>query len=280
MPVRTPRVGQPTVLYGYRLRLADGPALTHDDPILRAFASSLDALEEPLADADAIQSPAFDPGRRARLVREGIDEDGDEVVGIWDDEEIRRGGTLPYPTAARVGAALDHSLDIEALIVSEIRSRADDRREGITLLVYPPELVSVDVAAGGPLQRPAKRARPRLVLIADESSGLRWWDPSGESGPIGLADLPVSAGLAEELRDLATAYKKAPAEPDEPDFDDSLDASWYHHVLAGRTRTVWARVRRELGRRYAIGLMLRGMSRPAWSPEELSDSEEDDDIPF
>jgi hypothetical protein len=280
MPVRTPRAGRPTALYGYHLRLVDGPVLTHDDPVLRAFAASMDALEEPLVDDEALQSPTFDPGLPVRLVREGIDDDGDEVLGVWDAEEIRRAGTLPYPTAARVAAATDHGLEIEALIISEIRARSDDRRAGIALLVHPPALVTVDIAAGGPLQRPQKRTRPRLVLIADEGTGLRWWDPSGGAGPIDLDALPVSASLAEELRDLATAFTNAPDEPDEPDFIDDMESGWHHHVLDERTRSVWTRVRRELGRRYAIGLMLRGMPRPAWSPEELSDSEDDDDIPF
>src|SRR3954447_25262331 len=45
-PVRTPRMGRPTALYGYQLRLADGLVVTSDDPLLRAFAASIDAIEE------------------------------------------------------------------------------------------------------------------------------------------------------------------------------------------------------------------------------------------
>src|SRR3954454_22818107 len=152
MPVRTPRAGRASVLYGYKLRLAGGVIVTHDDPLLAAFGSSVDVLEEPLVDDDALPAEAFDPGARVHLVREGIDDDGDEVIGLWDREEVRRAGTLPYKTAARVGAALDHDLEIGALVVSEIRSRVDDRREGIAVLVHPPALVTVDVDAGGPLQ--------------------------------------------------------------------------------------------------------------------------------
>jgi hypothetical protein len=272
-------MGRPTALYGYQLRLADGLVVTSDDPLLRAFAASIDAIEE-MTDDEALQAPGFDPGLHVELVREGIDDDGDEVVGIWDADEIRRAATLPYGTAERVAAAIDHGMAIEALIVSEIRNRSDERRAGIAVLVYPPALITVDVAAGGTLQRRQRRTRPRLVLIADHSSGVRWWDPSGAAGPVDLAELPVSSALADELRDLATAFKNAPDESDEPNFDDDLDTAWQNHVLEQRTRTVWARVRRELGRRYAIGLMLSGMSRPAWSPEELADSEADDDIPF
>lgn len=280
MPVRTPRSGSPTTLYGYRLRLAGGPGLTHDDPLLRAFAVSVDLLEDPLADDEALQADVFDPGLPVKLVREGIDEDGDEVIGVWDADEIRRAGTLPYPTAARIAAGIDHGLDAEALIISEVRARADDRREGIALLVYPPALIKVDVAAGGPLQRPERRTRPRLVLIVEEGSGLRWWDPSGSAGPVDVDGLPVSAQLAKELRDLEALTRNA-TDPDTlPEFVESFEAGYQEYMLAERTRTVWARVRRELGRRYAVGVMLRGMSQPAWSPEELSDSDEDDDIPF
>jgi hypothetical protein len=280
MPVRVPRNGRDTALYGYQLRLAEGLMLTSDDPLLRAFACSVEVIHAELVDDEALQSPTFDPGLPVRLAREGVDDDGDEVFGIWDADEIRRAGTLPYDTAARVAASLDHGLSIEALILSEIRNRSDERRAGIALFVYPPALVTLDVEAGGPLQRPTRHTRPRLVLIADEGSGLRWWDPSGGAGPIDLDALPVSSALAAELRDLATAFKNMPDDPDEPDINEELEVAWHQHGLETRTRSIWARVRRELGRRYAIGLMLNGMSRPAWSLEELSDDEGDDDIPF
>jgi hypothetical protein len=58
-----------------------------------------------------------------------------------------------------------------------------------------------------------------------------------------------------------------------------MEHGWRRHVLGERTRGVWDRVRRELGRRYAIGLMLKGMAEPAWSPEEF-ESDADDDVPF
>jgi hypothetical protein len=280
MPVRTPRAGRATALYGYHLRLADGPVLTSDDPLLSAFAASVEVVDDQLMDEEALQSPTFDPGLPVRLVREGVDEDGDEVFGVWDADEIRRAGTLPYDTAARVAASIDHGLPVEALTLSEVRNRSDDRRAGVALLVYPPELVTVDIAAGGPLQRAQRRTRPRLVLIADEGAGLRWWDPSGSGGPIELDALPVSSALADDLRDLALAFEKAPEEPDERDIHEDMEVAWHLQGLQTRTRMIWARVRRELGRRYAIGLMLNGMSQPAWSPEQLSDDEDDDDIPF
>ena len=281
-PVRAPRDGRTTVVYGYHLRLASGLLLTTDDPLLAAFGASIEAVETEGGQSESLQADGFDPGRPVRLVREGVDDDGDEVVGVWDHDELRRAGSLPYRVAARVGAAIDHGLSVQGLILGEMRQRSDDRRSSLAILVYPPALIAVDVAAGGPLQRPLSRARPRLVLIADEAAGLRWWDPSGTSGPLDLDAVPVSATLSEELRDLASAYLNAPDEPDElrsSDFYDHMEGSWHRHVLAARTRSVWDRVRRELGRSYAIGLMLRGMSQPAWSPEEFS-AVDDDDIPF
>ncbi|HEX4719084.1 MAG TPA: hypothetical protein VH300_11175 [Thermoleophilaceae bacterium] len=277
-PVRTPREGRPTILYGYHLRLASGPVLAVDDPLLSAFAASIDTVDGVHADSEPLQSETFDPGRFVRLVREGIDDEGDDVIGVWDLEEVRRAGALPYEPAARVAAAADHGLGVEALVLSEIRLRSDDRRSGIALFLYPPALIILDVAAGGPLQRPESRTRPRLVLIADDVAGLRWWDPSGATGPMALDAVPVSASLAQELRDLATAFKDAPTKAhdwEEPDFFEDMEHDWHRHVLGERTRGVWDRVRRELGRRYAIGLMLKGMSHPAWSPEEFDPDDDD-----
>jgi len=44
-------------------------------------------------------------------------------------------------------------------------------------------------------------------------------------------------------------------------------------------RELWMRARRELARRFAVGYLGRGMTVPAWSPEELDadDDDEDDD---
>ncbi|HYZ29602.1 MAG TPA: hypothetical protein VE570_11130, partial [Thermoleophilaceae bacterium] len=281
MPVRTPREGRTTVLYGYQLRLASGPVLATDDPLLAAFATSIEAVDGSSGQSEPLQFDGFDPARRVRLVREGVDGDGDEVIGVWDLEEIRRAGTLPYETAARVAAAIDHGLEIDALVLSEARLHSDGRRCGIALLVYPPALVTVDVAAGGPLQRPETRTRPRLVLIADDAAGLQWWDPSGAAGPMQLDAVPVSATVAQDLRELASAFKKAASDDyEDGDFLEDMEHKWQRHVLDERTRSVWERVRRELGRRYAIGLMLKGMTAPAWSPEEFDDEDEDDEIPF
>jgi hypothetical protein len=281
IPVRTPREGHAHVSYGYYLRVLDGPALGKDDPLFAAFAASIESVEGAHANSEPLQSDAFDPGTAVRLVREGVDDDGDEVVGVWNEDEVRRAGRLSWETAARVAAAVDHGLAIEAFVLAELRQRADGRRSSIYVFVHAPALVAVDLAARPPLQRPPAPARPRLVLIVDDAVGLRWWDPSGDAGPIELDALPVSATVAEELRELAKAFTNAPADDAaDSDFFDDMEDHWHRHVLNQRTRTAWDRVRRELGRRYAIGLMLRGMRAPAWSPEEFESDDDDDDIPF
>src|SRR3954451_1358080 len=88
--------------WGYALRLPDGPGLDDGDPLLAAFGAEVVRLEGLHEHDEALQDPAFDPGRRVQLVHEGLDDDGDDLVGVWDEEETRRVGDLPYPTALRV----------------------------------------------------------------------------------------------------------------------------------------------------------------------------------
>jgi hypothetical protein len=160
------------------------------------------------------QHEAFAPGRRLRLLPEGVDDDGDPVVGVWDADGVRRAGYNAYRRAALVAAALEHGLAMEALVLAEERALLDDRRVGLTLLVHPAATLRVDAAGAAGLAAPRRRTRDRVVLLADSSGELRWWDPSG-------------------------------------------------------------RARAELGQRYAIGLQGPGMSRPAWSPGEMSDDDEE-----
>src|SRR3954454_13365542 len=105
IPVRTPRAGRPTVLYGYNLRLVEGQLLTNDDPLLSAFASSVEPIGDGVVDLDALQAESFDPGTGVSLVREGVDDDGDEIVSVWDAGDLRRAGVVPYSTAARIAAS-------------------------------------------------------------------------------------------------------------------------------------------------------------------------------
>jgi hypothetical protein len=244
----------------------------------------VEVIEDTSGNSEALQSESFDPGATVNLVSEGSDEDGDEIIGVWNVDETRRAGSLPYPGASRVAAAVAQGLSIDALVLSESRARFDDRRWGLAMFVYPPALVSVDTAAGGPLQRPENRTRPRLVLLADGGKDLRWWDPSGARGPMSLTDVPVSPQLADEMRELQEALQRGEPDSDsssDSDFFEDMEQSWRQYTLATRTRALWQRARLELGRRYAVGLMLPGMSAPVWSPEEVSeDDDESGDVPF
>ncbi len=60
---------------------------------------------------------------------------------------------------------------------------------------------------------------------------------------------------------------------------EGIERDYSRSALEARTRELWRRARRELGQRYAIGLLAPGMTRPAWSADELDD-EPDMDIAF
>jgi hypothetical protein len=280
LPLRMPECGCTTLTYGYRLRLPGGPALADDDPLLAAFAGWVVPLLGAGAHDEAFQDAAFAPGRRARLTIAGVDDDGDPVVEVWDGEGVRRAGHLPYRRAALVAAAEEHGLPMEALVLTEERALLDDRRIGVELLVHPRATIRVEPGAEG-LVAPRRPARDRVVLVADGSGALRWWDPSGRAGPMDLGDLPVSDELAAELRRLSDEYASVVDRPTAPgDHMDALERDWASSALESRTHELWRRARAELGRRYAVGLQGPGMSRPAWSPGELTDGDDGSDIEF
>jgi hypothetical protein len=275
---RAPEPGRRTLTCGYQLRLPDGPAVANEDPLLNAFGSSVVELISARDCEEALQHEAFAPGSRITLVQEGVDEDGDAVVGVWDAEVVRRAGVLPYLTAAVVAAALEQGLAVEAVVLTEDRVLLDDRRTDLQLLIHAPALLRVDLDGVEAIERPRRRARDRVVLLADGSTELCWWDPSGRGGPMDVADLPVSAELAADLERLSAAYARAAGEEEVPsDPTDGLERDWYRSSLDARARELWQRARAELGQRYAIGLLGPGMSRPAWSPEEAG-ADDDDDI--
>jgi hypothetical protein len=280
LPLRAPEPGSYSLTFGYQLRLADGPGLASDDPLLSAFGARVLRLISGSGHVEALQDDAFDPGRRLTLAPNGVDDDGDAVVAAWDADGIRLAGVVPYPQSAAVAAAHEHGLLVEAVVLTEERALLDDRRLYVDVLVHAPALVRVDLDAVSAIARPERHRRRRVVLLADGSSELRWWDPSGRGGPMDLADLPVSPELATELHKLSSAYVRAADEDDLPeDFGDGIEREWTRSTLACRTRELWCRARCELGQRYAIGLLAPGMTQPAWSVEEVDD-EEDDDIPF
>jgi hypothetical protein len=159
----------------------------------------------------------------------------------------------------------------------EYRSASDGRRESAGLLVFSPSLVSLD-APRGPVVRAQRPTRPRLVLVADGSGDLRWWDPTGAAGPLAVGDLPFSPELGGELERLRADFDElARLEAEGPRGFERTEADWERAALQGKAAVLWCRARSELGRRYAVGFLGAGMTRPIWTPPAV---EEDDDDPL
>ena len=282
LPLRAPQPGAVLVSSGFRLRLPDGPAVAAGDPLLSAFGARVVDLEVDVDDSEALQDDVFAPGRALTLLEEDVDEDGDPVVGVWDAAGTRRAGHLDFRAAAEVAAAADAGLAVGAVVLTEDRLRVDDRRCGLEVLVHAPAFVEVETgvaAAVAPVARRQRPVRERVVLVADGSSELRWWDPSGRGGPMDLGQVPLSSELLADLERLSAEY----AALDEADVTgsaaDGFERRLYRSSLDARMRGLWQRARAELGRSYAIGLLGPGMTSPAWSPGEAG-APAADDIPF
>jgi hypothetical protein len=283
LPLRAPEPGVSIETFGYRLRLPGGPALADDDVLLGAIGALVVELLSGPDDREALQDEAFAPGRRLSLLEEGVDEDGDPVVGVWDAAGVRRAGHLQFRTAAAVSAVAEVGLAPSAVVLTEDRTRVDDRRSGLRLLVHAPAIVRVDAGAesddGRAVARRPRPRRERVVLVADGKAEPRWWDPSGDIGPLELDHVPLSPGLVADLKQTAAAYAAGGDAEDLPtDAVDGIEQDMYRWSLDARMRELWQRARAELGRSYAIGLLGPGMTRPEWTPSEPD--EEDDDIPF
>jgi len=210
LPLRAPQPGAVLVSSGFRLRLPDGPAVAAGDPLLSAFGARVVDLEVDVDDSEALQDDVFAPGRGLTLLEEGVDEDGDPVVGVWDAAGTRRAGHLDFRAAAEVAAATDAGLAVGAVVLTEDRLRVDDRRCGLEVLVHAPAFVEVETgvaAAVAPHVTRPRHVRERVVLVADGSSELRWWDPSGRGGPMDLGQVPLSSEL------LATSSACRPSTP-------------------------------------------------------------------
>ena len=282
VPLRAPQPGAVLVSSGFRLRLPDGPAVAAGDPLLSAFGARVVDLEVDVDDSEALQDDVFAPGRGLTLLEEGVDEDGDPVVGVWDAAGTRRAGHLDFRAAAEVAAATDAGLAVGAVVLTEDRLRVDDRRCGLEVLVHAPAFVEVETgvaeAVAPPVTRP-RHVRGRVVLVADGSSELRWWDPSGRGGPMDLGQVPLSSELLADLERLSAEY----AALDDADVTgsaaDGFERQLYRSSLDARMCGLWQRARAELGRSYAIGLLGPGMTSPAWSPGEAG-APAADDIPF
>ena len=282
LPLRAPQPGAVLVSSGVRLRLPDGPAVAAGDPLLSAFGARVVDLEVDVDNSEALQDDVFAPGRGLTLLEEGVDEDGDPVVGVWDAAGTRRAGHLDFRAAAEVAAATDAGLAVGAVVLTEDRLRVDDRRCGLEVLVHAPAFVEVETgvaAAVAPHVTRPRHVRERVVLVADGSSELRWWDPSGRGGPMDLGQVPLSSELLADLERLSAEY----AALDDADVTgsaaDGFERQLYRSSLDARMRGLWQRARAELGRSYAIGLLGPGMTSPAWSPGEAG-APAADDIPF
>src|SRR4051812_23310640 len=110
---------------GYWLRdAATSEAVRWDDERL---------LVVPVAGAsyrlDALDDPAFTPGRRLALVPEPENEHDPKAVGIWDEERRLQAGYVPADQTARVSA------DAQAVSLWEFRD--GERRVGLRVLVAP-----------------------------------------------------------------------------------------------------------------------------------------------
>jgi hypothetical protein len=198
LPSRTPTSDSARRGHGFVLRLVDGPAIEHDDPPLRAFAADVVELYVGAEDA-ALQHECFDPGRLVRLEPEPFNPHDPDAVGVWDLDGLRQAGELPGGTDAMVTAALEQGLAMEALVLREDRERLDHRRTGLTLLVFSPAFVAIEGLDDLVYSPPRAGGRPRLVLFADGTGDVCWWDPSGAGGPVDVDAVPVSAELREAL---------------------------------------------------------------------------------
>src|SRR4051812_15782506 len=284
-PTRTP---SPHGNFEYiaALRLPNGPLVRTDDPLLAAYGAVVASID-PEDDVESLQGPEFDPGRRVRLERE-LDVNDEPIMGVWDADGVRRAGHLfdDDPDVATVLAAAEHGLAPEGVVLIEHRSAGEDRRVAGLLFVYSPALVSVELPPGLPVARPSRTTRRRVVLLADRGD-VRFWDPSGKSGPMEPQELPISPELATELKKQRKEYRKLAREcGGEPGFE-RLELGWVREQLDERAAGLWRRVRGELGRRYAVGYLGPGMQRPVWSPGELQQAGgpeylglSDADIPF
>ena len=248
--------------------------LNMDDPVLSAFGASVEWLQESADHEEAMQDDAFDPGRLVRLIAEPYDPDDPDGIGVWDDEALRQAGRLPESAAAIVSAGAEAGLEHRALVLWETRAASDDRREMLCLLVFSPSLVHVKLARRLRYERPVRPSRPRLVLVADASGDVRWWDPSGSSGPLDAGELPFSQELRQELDRLRDESAVLAADGDEQRGYDRLEYGWECDALQTKAQELWCRARSELGSRYAVGFLGAGMRRPVWAPAEVH---EDDD---
>jgi hypothetical protein len=111
--------------FGYFLRdAASGEPLRWTDPRIRVV---------PLAGSsyrlDALQNPAFDPGRRLALVPEPENTHDPNAIAVWDAERTVQGGYVPAEVAPELVA------NEQALSLWEYRDGG--KRIGLRVLIAP-----------------------------------------------------------------------------------------------------------------------------------------------
>lgn len=140
------------ITHGFQLRLPNGPAIAHDDPLLAAFAVQVTSLYTTRND-EPLQHEEFDPGSEVRLIAEDATD-----VGVWGQESVRRAGMLLERPAAVFRAGLDVGVERRAIVLSEDRCDDEGRRDGLELVVFHPAFVELEHVSGGQL-RQAERNR-------------------------------------------------------------------------------------------------------------------------
>lgn len=276
-PTRRPPHGGTDLQCGYRLALPDGFTVDEDDPLLASF-----GIVTPRVDSagreEALQHEDFAPGAPLLLLP-AID-GADDEVSVWSADGIRLAGLIDGCAGEQVAAAVVFGLPLQAIVLDEWCSAHSGRRTAIDLLVAPQACVRPTVL-DGPVLRPARRERRRLVLIADDRADLALWDPAGEHGPVDAAALGLSDGLLARLAALRAALSAREGDGTISGGLDRLMAGWEQEALAEEGRTLWRRLRAELGRRCEVGYLGPGMTQATWDDAEPSNGcEEDDGIPF
>jgi hypothetical protein len=155
-------------------------------------------------------------------------------------------------------------------VLSEDREVAEHRRTSLEVLVFSPHLIRLERPAMPAFARCERQVRPRIVLYADGSPDVRWWDPEGAGGPVELGEVPLSPGLAGELARLREGYARL---AEEGWGEDPF--GWERQALDDRAFRLWCRARSELGRRFKVGFLGPDMTQPVWSPGDTAPPDDD-----
>jgi hypothetical protein len=278
VPARVSSHHARNLAYGFQLRLKDGPLVLADDPLLTAFGSMLVELDDVSEHDEMLQHAAFDPGRELDVILEPGEDL--ELLAVWDKERLRRAGTLPCDCSDVVRAGRDHGLTYTAVSIQEERTPRDHRRRGLTVLVFDRSRVrlpqrSRDHPCPPPLCKPWRR----VVLVADGVSDVQWWDGTGDRGPAEIAEVPVSPRIVAGLRALDRSLADVRAR------EDRCDSAYEHYTITmdledldEQARALWLRARAELAGNYTVGFVGREMRTPIWTPRDLEDDLEGDEL--